>query len=77
MKFLIDECLTPELVSLARARGHHESSHVTWLGLRSRSDWAIVRYAVAESFVLVTNNSVDFRALLGREEIHAGLVRLI
>jgi predicted nuclease of predicted toxin-antitoxin system len=74
VKFLIDECLSPELVAIARARGHGESTHVTWLGMRSRKDWSIVRRAVADGYVLVTNNATDFRALLGREEVHAGLV---
>ena len=74
MKFLIDECLSPELVAIARARGHGESTHVTWLGMRSRKDWSIVRRAVTDGYVLVTNNVTDFRALLGREEVHAGLV---
>ncbi len=57
MKFLIDECLSPELVAIARARGHGESTHVTWLGMRSRKDWSIVRRAVADGYVLVTNNA--------------------
>jgi predicted nuclease of predicted toxin-antitoxin system len=74
VKFLIDECLSPELVAIARARGHGESTHVTWLGMRSRKDWSIVRRAVADGYVLVTNNATDFRPLLGREEVHAGLV---
>jgi predicted nuclease of predicted toxin-antitoxin system len=74
VKFLIDECLSPELVAIARARGHGESTHVTWLGMRSRKDWSIVRRAVTDGYVLVTNNATDFRALLGREEVHAGLV---
>ena len=74
MKFLIDECLSPELVAIARARGHGESMHVTWLGMRSRKDWSIVRRAIADGYVLVTNNTTDFRALLRREEVHAGLV---
>jgi predicted nuclease of predicted toxin-antitoxin system len=76
VKFLIDECLSPELVALARARGFHESTHVTWLGMRSRRDWAIVRRAIQDGFVLVTNNTVDFTALYEREAIHAGLVCL-
>ncbi len=74
MKFLIDECLSPELVAIARARGHGESTHVTWLGMRSRKDSSIVRRAVADGYVLVTNNATDFRALLGREDVHAGLL---
>lgn len=76
MKFLIDECLSPSLATLARKRGFDASSHVTWLGMRSRSDRAVVGRALLDGFVLVTNNSVDFRTLLNREEIHAGLVCL-
>jgi alkylhydroperoxidase family enzyme len=32
MKFLVDECLSPELTKRALARGYGESSHVVWLG---------------------------------------------
>jgi predicted nuclease of predicted toxin-antitoxin system len=52
VKFLVDECLSPELVAIARARGHGESTHVTWLGMRSRKDWSIVRRAIADGYVL-------------------------
>ncbi len=76
MKFLIDECLSPELARIARERGFGESTHVTWLGLRSRKDWAIVRRAVDNGYVLVTNNTTDFTPLLSRESVHAGLVCL-
>jgi predicted nuclease of predicted toxin-antitoxin system len=76
VKFLIDECLSPELAAAAGARGFPESTHVTWLGMRSRKDWTIVRRAVDGGFILVTNNTVDFAELYGREEIHAGLVCL-
>ena len=76
MKFLIDECLSPELATEARRRGFLESVHVTWLGLGSRQDWVIVRRAVEDGYVLVTNNAADFRPLVGRENIHAGLICL-
>jgi predicted nuclease of predicted toxin-antitoxin system len=74
VKFLVDECLSPDLVAMARARRHGESAHVTWIGLRSRKDWVIVRRAIADGYVLVTNNTTDFVALLRREKVHAGLV---
>ena len=76
MKFLIDECLSPELAALARAHGYADSTHVTWLGLTSAKDWTIARRAVDDGFVLVTNNTADFIALYGREEMHVGLVCL-
>jgi hypothetical protein len=36
MKFLVDECLSPELVKLAHERGYGESSHVVWWRLDFR-----------------------------------------
>lgn len=74
MKFLIDECLSPELATLARERGYPESTHVNWLGMSSQKDWAVARRAVDDGFVLVTHNTVDFRPLYGREDMHVGLV---
>ena len=76
MKFLIDECLSPTLATIARTRGFPESTHVTWLGLRSRQDWAIVRRAVDDGYVLVTNDSADFTSLMEREPVHPGLICL-
>ena len=75
MKFLIDECLSPQLVALADRRGHAPSTHVTWLGLRSRKDWSIVRRAIDGGYVLATN-TLDFINLLRREPVHPGLVCL-
>jgi predicted nuclease of predicted toxin-antitoxin system len=77
VKFLIDECLSPELVQVANERGHEESTHVTWLGLRSRKDWSIVRRAVDDGYVLVTNDALDFTSQISRESIHPGLVCLV
>ena len=76
MKFLIDECLSPTLATIARTRGFPESTHVTWLGLRSRQDWAIVRRAVDDGYVLVTNDRADFTSLMEREPVHPGLICL-
>jgi predicted nuclease of predicted toxin-antitoxin system len=76
VKFLIDECLSPELVTLARERGHWETTHVTWLGMRARKDWTVARRAIVNSYVLVTNNTTDFTSLLDRQETHPGLVCL-
>lgn len=83
-KFLIDECLSPELVEFAVMAGHYESTCVRnrgWLGLK---DHELIERVVAEDFTLVTQNAVDFRGggpgRLGGEHakqpIHAGLVCL-
>ena len=74
MKFLIDECLSPALVAIARNRGFPQSTHVTWLGLRSRKDWALVRRAVHDGYVLVTNDTAGFTLLMEREHRHPGLI---
>jgi predicted nuclease of predicted toxin-antitoxin system len=42
--------------------------------LRSRKDWSIVRCAIADGYVLVTNDTTDFRALMRRKQLRAGLV---
>ena len=76
MKFLVDECLSSDLAKIARDKGYPLSTHVIWLGLRSERDWTIMRRAVEDDYVLVTNNTSDFTALVAREDIHAGLVCL-
>ena len=81
MKFLIDECLPPELVETARQWGH-EASFVPWLGKSGLKDWELAPLAIGHDMVLVTNNSKDFRGSQGkpgyttREQIHPGLVCL-
>lgn len=43
MKLLVDECLSPELVHMARERGHGESSHVVWIGHQGIKDWDLLK----------------------------------
>jgi hypothetical protein len=74
VKFLIDECLSPDLAKLARESGYPESSHVRWLGLAGAKDHVVTRRAVDDGYVLVTHNTTDFRGLYGREDLHVGLV---
>ena len=85
MKFLIDECLSQRLTTMARDRGYADSSHVHWLGLSGIQDWTLIRRAVDEDWTLVTKNSYDFRGPAGApgkpglhaaQPIHAGLVCL-
>jgi hypothetical protein len=84
-KLLIDECLSSELALMARERGHHEASHVVWIGKSGWKDWVLKQVLVDEDWVLVTRNSEDFRG--PREtpgtkgqfadlSLHAGLVCL-
>lgn len=85
MKFLVDECLSPELAKRGIQAGHGESSHITWLKLSGRKDWELKPIIIDGDWTFVTKNSVDFRG--PRENpgskgqyadvaIHAGLICL-
>jgi predicted nuclease of predicted toxin-antitoxin system len=85
MKFLIDECLSPELTILAHAKGYGESSHVVWLGRAGLKDWELKPIILDGDWTFVTKNSVDFRGPAERPgakgqyadvTLHAGLVCL-
>jgi predicted nuclease of predicted toxin-antitoxin system len=76
VRFLIDECLTVDLVTVAGHSGH-EAQHVAHVGRAGWKDWNVVRYARDGDFVLVTNNASDFRELYATQPLHAGLVILI
>lgn len=85
MKFLIDECLSPELVKRAHARGYGESSHVVWLGRGGAKDWELRPVILDGDWTFVTRNAVDFRGPASAPgsrgqyagvAIHAGLVCL-
>src|SRR5438105_2444229 len=81
MKFLIDECLTVKLASLA-FKAQHEAYHVARIGKRSEKDWKLAPYAIENDYVVVTCNSKDFRGEDGRprfitqEEVHPDLICL-
>jgi hypothetical protein len=83
-RLLIDECLSPKLVVLAQAAGHHESTCVRDRGWQGLQDHELMRHVLAQDFTLVTHNAYDFRGpgggplggLHNRAEIHAGLICL-
>jgi predicted nuclease of predicted toxin-antitoxin system len=76
MKFLIDECLTVELVFEAGQKGY-EAYHLARIGKAGWLDWNIVPYALDGDFILVTNNASDFRRLYGMQPIHPGLAIIL
>lgn len=84
-KFLIDECLSPNLALLARELGFVESSHVTWLGKGGWKDWELKQFILDHDWVFVIRNSADFRGpadppgsygQYADVPIHAGLICL-
>jgi predicted nuclease of predicted toxin-antitoxin system len=76
VRFLIDECLSVDLVAVAGHCGH-EARHVAHVGRAGWKDWNVTRYAGDNDLILVTNNASDFRQLYAAEALHAGLVILI
>jgi predicted nuclease of predicted toxin-antitoxin system len=70
--FLIDECLSPDLVALAAARSHY-ATHVVFGGLQGALDRDLVPLVQEGNFVLVTNNGKDFLTLYAEMERHPGL----
>jgi predicted nuclease of predicted toxin-antitoxin system len=84
MRFLIDECLTPQLSDVANSR-QYDATNIRALGMLGVKDWKIVPVLIQQNYVLVTHNSKDFRGLDGKdgkpgyltkEEIHPGLICL-
>lgn len=85
MKFLIDECLSPDLAKQAVKAGYAESSHVNWRKLQGKKDWELKPIILEEDWTFVTHNSVDFRGPASTPgskgqyagvDLHAGLVCL-
>jgi predicted nuclease of predicted toxin-antitoxin system len=62
MRFLIDECLTIDLISIASQAGH-EAQHVAHVGKAGWKDWNVARHAAAGDFVLVTNTTAPVSSI--------------
>jgi predicted nuclease of predicted toxin-antitoxin system len=81
-KFLFDECLSPELVHIARDEFGYYSTFVPWLGAppsgsKAWKDWQIVDFLRVDPHVLITNNRRDFVGKYferGDFNPHSGLV---
>lgn len=61
MKFLIDECLSPQLAKVAIEKGHGETSHVVWIKIGGLKDWELKPIILEGDWTFVTRNSVDFQ----------------
>jgi hypothetical protein len=60
-KFLIDECLSLDLVEVAINAGFPASSHVVWVGKAGWKDWELKPFILDGDWTFVTRNSADFR----------------
>ncbi len=74
--FLIDECLSLDLVAEAHARGHH-ATHLVFRGLQGTKDPDLMPTILKEGFVFVTNNGRDFLRLYADLEVHPGLIIIV
>jgi len=75
-RFLIDEKLSPARVEPARRRGF-EAMHVNYLGLRTETDWDLLKVIAEQDWVLVTNNAIEFRGRYRDIELHPGVIFLL
>jgi predicted nuclease of predicted toxin-antitoxin system len=74
VKFLLDEHLSPTLVSYMASLGCYGVA-VPHAGLSGASDRAVWRYAYENDLTVITTNAKDFLALLD-VEVHPGLIVL-
>ncbi len=75
-RFLIDECLSGDLVASAKARGY-EADYVPHIGKGGWQDWNLVPFAVENDYIVVTLNRRDFLKQHAALDVHPGLVILI
>ncbi|WP_291866928.1 DUF5615 family PIN-like protein [Bradyrhizobium sp.] len=75
-RFLIDECLSGDLVATAKARGH-EADYVPHIGKGGWQDWNLVPFAVENDYIIVTLNRRDFLKQHANLAVHPGLVILM
>jgi predicted nuclease of predicted toxin-antitoxin system len=76
MRFLIDECLCLDLVTVANDAGH-DAYHVSRIGKAGWKDWNVARHARGGDLILVTNNAVDFHKIYAAQPLHPGLIILL
>lgn len=76
MRLFIDECLSPQLARHLNMTGEHDATHPRDMGRLGEPDHVVLARCLSEDRVIVTENAIDFRKLVAREEVHPGLVLL-
>lgn len=64
------------MVAAAKARGF-EADHVTHIGKTGWQDWNLVPFALANDYIIVTNNRRDYLKEYAKLDVHNGLVVVI
>lgn len=75
-RLLIDECLHPGLVALAKERSI-AADYGPHLGKTGWQDHSLVSFAIDNDYIIVTNNRRDFLKLYMQQSLHGGLVILV
>lgn len=74
MRLFIDECLSPGLARSINAAGRDLAVHPLDHGGRGARDDEVLARALREDLAIVTENARDFRKLVGRVQLHPGLI---
>jgi len=73
INFFIDECLSPTLSRRLNERGIN-AIHPLYVGRRGVADHVVLQRCIDEDRIIVTENAADFRKLVGRVQMHPGLI---
>jgi predicted nuclease of predicted toxin-antitoxin system len=76
VRLFIDECLSPTLARRLNESGEHDAVHPLDIGRRGERDDIVIERCLVEDRVIVTENARDFRMLLGKVDLHPGLIIL-
>jgi predicted nuclease of predicted toxin-antitoxin system len=76
VRLFIDECLSPQLALWLNQTGQHDAVHPLHIGRRGEPDHRVLARCINDDRVIVTENGRDFRRLIGRTELHPGVIIL-
>ncbi|MDO8360809.1 MAG: DUF5615 family PIN-like protein [Devosia sp.] len=75
-KLLIDECLNPSLVALAKARGI-AADFGPHIGKQGWQDHSLVAFAIKNDYAVATDNRRDFLREYLKYDLHGGLIVVV
>jgi predicted nuclease of predicted toxin-antitoxin system len=75
VRFFVDESLSPALARRLNELGF-DAFHPLDVGRRGELDHTVLKRCIEEDRILITENARDFRGLVGRTDMHPGLVIL-
>jgi predicted nuclease of predicted toxin-antitoxin system len=73
---LVDECLSVALVAVAKARGI-PAVHAAHIGKGGWQDWNLVPFALANDYIVATNNRRHFLKEYLEYDLHNGVIIVV